>query len=52
VARIVYSGNALGNIERAFEFLAEHDLAAAIAAVEAIRSAVNALGLHPLIGRR
>lgn len=52
VARIVYSGNALGNIERAFEFLAEHDPAAAIAAVEAIRSAVNTLGLHPLIGRR
>jgi len=48
----VYSRNALENIERAFELLAEHDPAAATAAVEAIGSAVNALGTHPLIGRR
>ena len=50
VARVVYSSNALANLERAFESLA---LApdAATAAVEAIRTAVEILEHHPLIGR-
>jgi plasmid stabilization system protein ParE len=52
VAQVVYSENALANIEHAFEYLAAHDPGAALAAVEAIRSAVTALNVHPLIGRR
>jgi plasmid stabilization system protein ParE len=52
VARVVYSGNALGNIERAFEFLAEHDPGAGADVVEAIRDAVDTLSAHPFIGRR
>jgi plasmid stabilization system protein ParE len=52
VAQVVYSDNALDDIERAFEFLAENDLGAAMAAVDAIRSSVALLASHPLIGRR
>lgn len=51
MARVVYSANALSNLERAFAFLSEHDPAAAGAAARAIRSAVAALAEHPLIGR-
>jgi len=52
VARVVYSRNALANLERAFDFLAEHDSDAAVDAASAIQSAVDALAPHPLIGRR
>jgi len=52
VARVVYSRNALANLERAFDFLAEHDPDAAVDAASAIQSAVDALAPHPLIGRR
>src|SRR5439155_14574521 len=52
VAEVVYSANALANLERAFEFLAERDPAAAIAAAKAIRTAVSMLAAHPLVGRR
>jgi plasmid stabilization system protein ParE len=52
VARIVYSENALANIERAFEFLAENEPDVATQAVDAIRSGVNTLAAHPFIGRR
>jgi plasmid stabilization system protein ParE len=51
VAQVVYSDNALANLERAFEFLAQHDPAAAVLAAEAIRDAVDTLSRHPLIGR-
>lgn len=51
MAQVVYSENALGNLERAFEFLAEHDPSAAAVAAAAIREAVNMLARHPLIGR-
>jgi plasmid stabilization system protein ParE len=51
VAQVVYSGNALANLERAFAFLAQHDPDAARAAAEAIQSAIDALCRHPLIGR-
>jgi len=51
VAQVVYSENALGNLQRAFEFLAEHDPGAAAAAAAAIREAVDTLARHPLIGR-
>jgi plasmid stabilization system protein ParE len=52
VAEVVYSANTLANLERAFEFLAERDPAAAIAAAKAIRTAVSMLAAHPLVGRR
>jgi plasmid stabilization system protein ParE len=51
VAPVVYSGNALANLERAFDFLAQSDPEATLAAAEAIRSAIEALARHPLIGR-
>ena len=52
MAEIVYTQNALANIERAFEYLAEKDPRAALAAASAIREAVDVLARHPLIGRR
>jgi plasmid stabilization system protein ParE len=51
VAEIVYSPNAIANIERAFEYLAERDPRSALAAASAIRTAVEVLAQHPLIGR-
>lgn len=52
MAQVVYSPNALANLERAFEYLAEKEQHSASAAVSAIRTAVNVLVRHPLIGRR
>lgn len=52
MAQIVYAQNAIANLARAFEFLLEHDQAAAIASAAAIREAVELLANHPLIGRR
>lgn len=52
MAQVVYSHNALTNLERAFAFLVEHDPNAASAAAGAIRHAVETLASHPLIGRR
>ena len=52
MATVVYSARALANIERAFEFLREKNPVTAAAAVVAIRSAVDTLAIHPLIGRR
>jgi plasmid stabilization system protein ParE len=52
LAQIVYSEHALENLERLFDFLLKHDPTAATAAAETITSAVEALGQHPLIGRR
>ena len=52
VAQVVYSENALANLERAFDFLAEHDPAAATASASVIREAVDTLANHPLIGRK
>lgn len=51
VARVVYSANALANLERAFDFLEPVAPDAAAAAVAAICSAVEMLEHHPLIGR-
>jgi plasmid stabilization system protein ParE len=51
VAQVTYSGNALSNLERAFEFLAQEDASAAARAAAAIREAVASLARHPLIGR-
>lgn len=52
MARVVYTKNALANLQRAFAFLAEHEPAAAGDAAAAIRDAVGLLADHPLIGRR
>ena len=51
MAQVIYSENALENIERAFEFLAENDLQAAAAAINAIRGSIAVLSSHPMIGR-
>jgi plasmid stabilization system protein ParE len=52
VAAVVYSARALSHLERAFEFLASENADAALAAASAIRSAVENLAAHPLLGRR
>ncbi len=52
MARVVYTRNALANLERAFAFLAEHDPGAARDAAAVIRNAVDMLAEHPLVGRR
>lgn len=51
MARVVYSANALANLQRAFSSLEELAPDAALAAVEAIRTAIEMLEYHPLIGR-
>lgn len=52
MAQVVYSARSLAHIERALQFLREENPSAATSAVEAIRSAINNLVAHPLIGRR
>jgi plasmid stabilization system protein ParE len=52
VATVVYSARALSHLERAFEFLAGENPDAAVAAAWAIRSGVESLAVHPLLGRR
>ncbi len=51
MAQVVYSENALNNIERAFEFLAEHNSDIAVVAAAAIGEVAETLSNHPLIGR-
>jgi plasmid stabilization system protein ParE len=52
VATVVYSTRALDHIERAFQFLRDKNPDAALHAVIAIKSAVENLAAHPLVGRR
>ena len=52
MATVVYSGRSLEHVERIFGFLREENPGAAIAAVTAIRSGIDNLSAHPLIGRR
>jgi plasmid stabilization system protein ParE len=52
VATIVYSARSLTHLERAFEFLRKENPDVAVTAAQAIRSAVDNLGTHPLLGRR
>jgi len=52
VATVVYSKRALDHIERAFQFLRDKNPDAAQNAVTTIRSAVDNLASHPLVGRR
>lgn len=51
MATVVYSPTALEHLERSFLFLAQNDVDVALKAAAAVRSAVDALALHPLIGR-
>ena len=51
MAQVSYTENALANLERAFEFLAQQDPGTAARAAAAIREAVQTLARHPLIGR-
>ena len=51
MAQVVYSRNALANLERAFDFVAQDHPETAVAAAKAIQSAIEALVRHPLIGR-
>lgn len=51
MAQVIYSENALENIGRAYEFLAESDAYAAAAAIGAIRGSISMLSAHPMIGR-
>lgn len=52
MATIVYSARSLDHLERAFDLLRKEHPEAAIAAADAIRSAVETLAAHPLLGRR
>lgn len=52
VATIVYSVRSLANLDRAFELLRQEFPETAAAATDAICSAVENLGSHPLLGRR
>ena len=52
VATVVHSSRSLAHLERTFELLSRDNPAAAIAAAAAIRSAVQNLAAHPLLGRR
>ena len=52
VATVVYSERSLTHLERAFESVRREHPDAAVATAQAIRSAVDNLGPHPLLGRR
>ena len=52
MAKVVYSAHALENLERSIRFLCDSNPKAAISAAEAIRSAIENLAMHPLVGRR
>lgn len=49
---IIFSEEALADLEKIFEFNAEHVPATALDHIEKIRSAVMVLEVHPEIGRR
>jgi plasmid stabilization system protein ParE len=52
LATVVYSARSLAYLERAFEFLRLENPQAVEPAVAGIRSAVDLLASHPLLGRR
>ena len=51
MAKLIYSGQALADLERLTDFLIEADLPAAEETFELIEEAVGLLIRHPLIGR-
>jgi len=52
VAQIVHAARAIENLERASGILLADSPDTALAAADAIESAVDALAAHPLLGRR
>ena len=52
MATVVHSARSLAHIERAFELAREQNPGATVAVADVIRSAVDNLGTHPLLGRR
>jgi plasmid stabilization system protein ParE len=52
MARIIYSAQALGDLERIVDFLAVQSAESAFEALAQIRTAIAILGQHPRIGRR
>lgn len=48
---MIYSGNALSDLDRLVDFLLEADTGAALETFEVIEEAVNVLRNHPMIGR-
>ena len=52
MAQVVYSGEALADLERLGEFLLEQSPASAPAALMRVTQAIEILADHPLIGRR
>ena len=51
MAAVRLSVRAFGDLERIFEFVAEHDPGRALQTVQHIREAIMILARHPLIGR-
>ena len=48
---IVFDTEALDDLDRIFEFLAEHDPEAAVDQIEKLHGAIAVLDQHPMIGR-
>lgn len=51
MARVAYAPGAVADLERLYDFLAQHDPGASLAAATAIADGVSTLERHPLIGR-
>lgn len=51
MARLIYSAEALADLERLVEFLIEAEPPAALETIDLIEEAVSVLKRHPLIGR-
>ena len=52
MARVIYSEAALGDLERIIDFALNASPATAAGTFERIRTAIDILSSHPLIGRR
>ncbi len=52
MARIIYGGAAVGDFERIIEFTLQSSPDSGSRALERIRTAIEILAAHPLIGRR
>lgn len=51
MARLIYTANALADLERLTDFLLESDPTAALHTIELIEEAVGILQRHPCVGR-